>query len=40
MGKRDPDGAKLRRLVGVLEKWNSRIKKIYRDIVSSFEKSA
>lgn len=36
MGKRDPDGDKLRRLVHVLERWHSKIRKMYQDIASGF----
>jgi hypothetical protein len=39
MGKRDPDGEKLKRLVHLLERWHSKIRKMYQDIVGGFEKS-
>lgn len=39
MAKRDPDGQKLRHLVHVLEQWHERIRKMYQDITTGFEKS-
>lgn len=40
MGKREPDGEKITKWVHILEKWHTKIRQMYQDITSSFEKSA